>query len=60
MTTKLMTHKLYINAYFIIFSRPFRSSNLAPCLHGGRCGCCYPHGLQQPETKYFLIMINAN
>lgn len=27
-----MTHKLYINAYFIIFSRPSRSSNLAPCL----------------------------
>lgn len=27
-----MTHKLYINAYFIIFGRPSRSSDLAPCL----------------------------
>lgn len=27
-----MTHKLYINAYFIIFGRPFRSSNLVPRL----------------------------
>ena len=25
-----MTHKLYINAYLIIFSRPFRSSDLVP------------------------------
>ena len=50
-----MTHKLYINAYFIIIiSRPSRSSNLTPCLHGGRCGCRHPHGLQQPETKYFF------
>lgn len=49
-----MTHKLYINAYFIIFGRPSRSSNLAPGLHGGRCGCRYPRGLQQQETKYFI------
>lgn len=27
-----MTHKLYINAYFIIFGRPSRSSNLVPRL----------------------------
>ena len=27
-----MTHKLYINAYFIIFGRPSRSSNLMPRL----------------------------
>ena len=38
----------------LFFSRPSRSSNLAPCLHGGRCGCRYPHGLQQQETKYFI------
>ena len=25
-----MTHKLYINAYFIIFGRPSRNSNLVP------------------------------
>lgn len=49
-----MTHKLYINTYFIVFGRPFRSSNLAPCLHGGRSGCRYPRGPQQQETKYFI------
>lgn len=49
-----MTHKLYINTYFIIFGRPSRNSNLAPCLHGGRCGCRYPHEPQQQETKYFI------
>ncbi len=27
-----MTHKLYINAYFIVFGRPSRSSNLVPRL----------------------------
>lgn len=27
-----MTHKLYINAYFIIFGRPSRRSNLMPRL----------------------------
>lgn len=27
-----MTHKLYINVYFIIFGRPSRSSNLVPRL----------------------------
>lgn len=27
-----MTHKLYINAYFIIFGRPSRNSNLVPRL----------------------------
>lgn len=27
-----MTHKLCINAYFIIFGRPSRSSNLVPRL----------------------------
>lgn len=48
-----MTHKLYINAYFIIFSRPSRSSNLAPCLHGGRCGCRYPRGPQQQLNKKY-------
>lgn len=31
-----------------------RSSNLAPCLHGGRSGCRYPHEPQQQETKYFI------
>lgn len=55
-----MTHKLYINAYFIIFSRPSRSSNLTPCLHGGRCDCRYPRGLQQQKQITLLIMINAN
>lgn len=48
-----MTHKLYINAYFIIFGRPSRSSNLAPCLHGGRSGCRYPHGPQQQLNKKY-------
>lgn len=38
----------------ILFSRPFGSSNLAPCLHGGRSGCRYPHEPQQQETKYFI------
>lgn len=55
-----MTHKLYINAYFIVFGRPSRSSNLAPCLHGGRCGCRYPRGPQQQETKYFIDYDYAN
>lgn len=27
-----MTHKSYINAYFIVFGRPSRSSNLVPRL----------------------------
>lgn len=48
-----MTHKLYINAYFIILSRPSRNSNLAPCLHGERCGCRYPRGPQQQLNKKY-------
>lgn len=49
-----MTHKLYINAYFIIFGRPFRNSNLVPRLcRGGRCGCRYPRGPQQQLNKKY-------
>lgn len=50
-----MTHKLYINAYFIIFGRPSRNSNLVPRLcRGGRCGCRYPRGPQQQLNKKIL------
>lgn len=49
-----MTHKLYINAYFIIFRSPIQElePGAMPC-RGGRCAARYPHRPQQPETKYF-------
>lgn len=55
-----MTHKLYINAYFIIFGRPFRSSNLG---HAGMVGVVAAAILADRSSRKqntLLIMINAN
>lgn len=51
-----MTHKLYINAYFIIFSRPVRSSNLVPRLAvvGGVLLAILADRSSQ-QTKYFRL-----
>ena len=47
-----MTHKLHINAYFIVFASLLRVSNphTLPTV-GSVGGCRYPHGPQQPENK---------
>lgn len=56
-----MTHKLCINAYFIIFSRPSRSSDLVPRLAVvGVALWLSSRTASSRKQNTFLIMINAN
>ena len=51
-----MTHKLYINAYFIIFGRPSRRSNLMPRLAVvGVVLLAILADRQQPKTKILRL-----
>ena len=49
-----MTHKSYINAYFIvsIMLSPIQElePGATPC-RGGRCAACYPHGPPTAKQK---------